>query len=875
LTAQVKIPGVSGTELDPALRGRVLIEEMNCVACHGADSLSTTSRKSPRLSAVGTRVNPNYLEAFIADPHAVKPGTPMPDLLRQLPQPERQDVAKAIAHFLVSLNRNGEAPFELQAPDSVAAERGERLFHSVGCVACHSPRDPDGKELLVESSVPLGALEAKYSFKSLSEFLRRPHQVRPSGRMPDMRLPAQEVEQITHYLLQKTVVPGHLKFVSWRGKVWEGLDGDVEKEKAGQVENFSLAAFGNIAQHTAIQYAGFLRVDAAGDYTFDLECNGAIISVDGAEVVHHVPSDRRGIEKFSGDVSLKEGWNRIEVTYFHTGRKPSFSLELSGPGLPRGPIPTAKLAISDKTIPVLQALKVDPALVAKGKMQFEKLGCAQCHDDLGFAQKNYIAMPDLDPVKGCLGESDAAPHFDLGAEQKRQIAAALPGIESTKLNDRQMVNKTLATFNCTACHDRAGLGGISLERDPYFTGTREELGEQGRLPPPLTHVGAKLTKDWLEQVMVHGARQRHYLNTRMPIFGEANVGHLIERFEKVDTLEKLELPPIANIRESKKAGYDMIGTEGFSCIACHDFNGQKSGAGALELVGVTDRLKKNWFHLYMRQPSRFHQTVIMPSYWPGGESIRKELLGGDTNQQIEALWAYLSDGKRAKSPIGLSRQSNELRVAAETVMCRGRGTAGYRGIGVGYPERISLAFDSEEMALRVLWKGEFASVNNGSFRVRGDQRIEFPAGIPFHRLTDMDDSWPYKGKTNYLFPQDQGYEYRGYRLDKEKRPTFMYRYGDITVRDFFEDQLDENGEAYFRRTMTFDTASEQQPFFFRVGSGKVIERMGGGWKVDGLTVAVPQILSATVRDGDPKELLLSIALPKGETVLQFEYRWKK
>ena len=183
-----------------------------------------------------------------------------------------------------------------------------------------------------------------------------------------------------------------------------------------------------------------------------------------------------------------------------------------------------------------------------------------------------------------------------------------------------------------------------------------------------------------------------------------------------------------------------MGTAGLSCIACHDFNGQKSSAGALELVGLTGRLQKNWFHLYMRQPSRFHPTVIMPSYWPGGQSVRPEILAGNTDQQIEALWNYLSDGDRAKSPVGLSRQSPELRVADQTVMCRGRGTAGYRGIGVGYPERISLAFDTEEMAVRLLWKGEFASVNHGSFRARGGDRIAFPAGIPFHRLGSLDDA---------------------------------------------------------------------------------------------------------------------------------------
>jgi hypothetical protein len=30
---------------------------------------------------------------------------------------------------------------------------------------------------------------------------------------------------------------------------------------------------------------------------------------------------------------------------------------------------------------------------------------------------------------------------------------------------------------------------------------------------------------------------------------------------------------------------------------------------------------------------------------------------------------------------------------------------------------------------------------------------------------------------------------------------------------------------------------------------------------------------AQVREGDPQELLIPIALPKGETVIQLEYRW--
>tara|TARA_B100001093_G_C26766535_1_gene988143 strand:- start:961 stop:1581 length:621 start_codon:yes stop_codon:yes gene_type:complete len=206
-------------------------------------------------------------------------------------------------------------------------------------------------------------------------------------------------------------------------------------------------------------------------------------------------------------------------------------------------------------------------------------------------------------------------------------------------------------------------------------------------------------------------------------------------------------------------------------------------------------------------------------------------------------------------------------------MCRGRGTAGYRGIGVGYPERISLAFDSEEMALRMVWKGEFANIGHGRFHARGSDRISFPAGIPFHRLESMDDEWPYKGKTDYLFPQDHGYEYRGYVLNQDKRPRFRYRYGEVAVEDFFEDLLDEQGKAFFRRSMTFTTKVDQKMFFFRVGSGMNITKTGKEWKVDGLSLRLSGEGKALVREGEPQELLLPLTLSAGKTDLKVEYRW--
>jgi hypothetical protein len=651
---------------------------------------------------------------------------------------------------------------------------------------------------------------------------------------------------------------------------------NVTAERAGNVKDFAADSLGKVEHHTAIRYDGWINLDAAGHYTFFLTLNGGSLFVDGKPILQEKPSDRRGVKQLESAMELTAGWHPIQLTYFHTGHSPSFSFEMQGPQFPRGPIPSSKLSISKETIPTFESPKVDAELAARGREHFGKLGCANCHDDLRVPTGSFTSFAKLDPSRGCLSATKGPwPHFDLSTEQREWITKTLPSAEHPQLDDRQQINKTLVTFNCIACHERAGVGGILPERNALFTGKQPSLGDQGRLAPPLTHVGAKLKPEWLADVLLRGKRQRDYLDVAMPQFGEMNVAHLVELFGKVDELESALIPKVANVQESKTAGHEMVGTSGLSCIVCHEFNGQKSGEiSALDIARAPERLKKNWFHLYLRQPARFHPTVIMPSYWPDGQSVRPNFLGGDAAQQIEALWTYLEDGVRAKKPLGLSRESNELRVGDVTEICRGQSPVGYRGIGVGYPERIHLAFDSGEMALRQLWKGEFASVDSGHFHPRGTDLITFPPGIPFHRLKSLDDNWPRKGKTNHPFPQDHGYQFRGYHLDQNRRPTLLYRYGDIAVEDFFEDVRGNDGKAYFKRTLRFETATDQAPFYFRAAAGsKIVSQSNRTFGIDSLQLRITSDHKGIVRDGENGDVLIPLTLPKGRSTLTLEYQW--
>ena len=106
-----------------------------------------------------------------------------------------------------------------------------------------------------------------------------------------------------------------------------------------------------------------------------------------------------------------------------------------------------------------------------------------------------------------------------------------------------------------------------------------------------------------------------------------------------------------------------------------------------------------------------------------------------------------------------------------------------------------------------------------------------------------------------------------------KRPTFRYRYGDLTVEDFFEDRLDTNGTAFFRRTLKFIAPSAQKPFYFRAAGGKAISGSAQDWKIERLNVRLLGELTGTKREGEPAELLVPLELRAGETVIQLDYQW--
>ena len=177
-------------------RGTLLINELNCASCHtgAVVSWNAAPKQAPVLSEIGNRVRPEYFEKFLLDPHGTKPGTSMPDVLNGKSAAEKKRIAESIGHFLATTGKTVDTP-AFAGP----VGNGEKLFHSIGCVACHNPQNEKTK---IGTSIPLGKLSEKYTIPGLGEFLKDPLKARPSGRMPHLALNGKEAQDIASYLLR-------------------------------------------------------------------------------------------------------------------------------------------------------------------------------------------------------------------------------------------------------------------------------------------------------------------------------------------------------------------------------------------------------------------------------------------------------------------------------------------------------------------------------------------------------------------------------------------------------------------------------------------------------------------------------------------------
>jgi len=802
-----------------------LVARLRCAACHESASERVTPEPAPDLAGIGARKTPEGLRRWLAYPQAAKPGTAMPDLLAKLPERERELALEELVHFLAA--QGGPLALAEREVDVAELELGRRLYHEVGCVACHEPQEnaadlerslwsfPAEERLAPQVAATLGSTAFDTDVEALAAFLHDPLARHPSGRMPSLLLDQVESRAIAIYLLRHRVgAEGLVKQPGWRYRYYEGAFTSAEPgfDGATIVRAGTLESLDGLPEHRpdrfGFDFTGLFELEVAGNYAFwTWSDDGSNLWIDGRLVVandgDHAPTERRG------EVHLAAGSHALVVAmYEHSGGE-NLRVEWQPPGGERQPLPAGFFAHGGgRMLAQPSSFALDAALVERGRARFAALGCNACHalDAHQLAAPRAMPLAELGAWSGdgCVGTTVAprGPQYALDSEQRsalRSLVAAADALAQPR-TDEERLEHALARLDCRACHPRGGVGGPDLERAKYFRALAEaDLGNEGRLPPSLDNVGAKLHSAWLARVLDEGARVRPYLATRMPVYGSANTDSLARLFERVDARgvedSVTEFDPAL-----VEAGRKLAGKAGLGCIQCHRFNGTESlGIPAVDLATVSERIRDSWFRQLLWDPKSLGMNTRMPEMWqsidtPSGRVQRspaREICDGEPARQIEALWQYLSLGPSMPLPEGLVVPEREFELVPAqgpelcAVFLRGHTP---RGLMVGLPEQVHYAWDFEHARAVWAWRGRFFNAG-GTWNGRAGA-LERPP---------VEDAYEFPSGGALASAPDIAPRAHGWSLDAARRPVFRYSLAEVEVEETLEPQLRRGGAILVRK----------------------------------------------------------------------------
>ncbi len=212
-----------------------------------------------------------------------------------------------------------------------------------------------------------------------------------------------------------------------------------------------------------------------------------------------------------------------------------------------------------------------------------------------------------------------------------------------------------------------------------------------------------------------------------------------------------------------------------------------------------------------------------------------------------------------------------------------------RAIGVGYPGAVNLCWDADTLSLSYIWRGEFmdaASHWNGrgsGSKPLGQDTLKTAQGMPFQVLESMDEPWVSFSEAKIKYERDKDdprkemtfnikhpdYQFRGYRLDKNRYPTFNYDYQDTKITDTFSPAKIDGVQSIIR-TVKIAGKPKGNTYLRLADSGPLT--IEDGWidvgskvriKLDGAEAVIRQ-------SGGKKELLVLI---ENNSELTITYRW--
>ena len=199
-------------------QGETRFRQMFCTTCHSLAVTRAGETKliggdiGPELTKVGSKVNPDWLAAWLRDPQAYLPHAEMPRY--QWSDQDLYVVTRYIESRLTDPSLLSDVP-KLQAPTPEEVQLGQRLFAEKGCSSCHAikglaPQTDFGPDLTSLGSKTVSQLEFGNSrilrtpVAYIEAKITDPVSVNVAARMPQYSLSPGDLDALTTALLSMT-----------------------------------------------------------------------------------------------------------------------------------------------------------------------------------------------------------------------------------------------------------------------------------------------------------------------------------------------------------------------------------------------------------------------------------------------------------------------------------------------------------------------------------------------------------------------------------------------------------------------------------------------------------------------------------------------
>ena len=605
-------------------KGIALFEGLGCYGCHETKGFGEdrNSMIGPDLTEIGSKVNPGWLLEWLKNPKHFRPSTRMPNF-----RLEDED-AMAITSYLWQ-NSEGFEPGEPKEFDDETIDEGAYLYESIGCLACHSEIEEDGRV----HGPNLSRIGDKSNYEYLVSWLLAPKAHQPKTRMPDMKLDEEDAQYVASFLM------------SLKGDGYEDLSGSEwlhDKETAKNGEEL-IGRYGCFGCHKIMGMEGMSKIgvelDEVGSkhiHLFDFGLlEKEILEGVGLHNAHENLSKARRAwitAKLSDPRQFDKGRykrpkDKLKMPDFGLSAEEIEALSILLTGMKEGKLPESYIA----------ELTDEKRYLVEGKKVIDKYNCMGCHQ----FTIDTLYLKNGTVVKGMIKlEEEESLYFQLWVDNE--------GIGKKAGDTVQVANEEIEKRVASQGGD---IGPYIID---YHVEVEGSIAEEAKVftPPVLYEEGKKVQSAWLFDFLKEPVTLRPWLDVRMPLFkmteDEATV---LSRY--FAALEKEEYPYefIAETKdrylkekEQEKPGYLAMAQHLFehkdvNCASCHvrgDINPEGDPSDwAPDLSVARNRLKPDWIVDWLLDPQLKQPGTKMPKFFR--EDVFQEIFPGTPEEQAIAL----------------------------------------------------------------------------------------------------------------------------------------------------------------------------------------------------------------------------------------------